>query len=308
MKHIGVPVVVIFLILLFVSMLVVFQVRQTEVAFVTRFGRPIRPVVEPGLHLKWPDPVERVTRFDARLRLFEGDYAETTTKGAVPVIVKSYVIWRIVDPLAFYRAVGTSIAAAEAKLYSQIKDTQNRVFGQHEFGELVNSDPNQIKLAQIQQQMLNDVKAAMERDYGIEIKDLGIKQMKVSEDVTAKVFDRMKAARTLRTRATIAEGQAEAKAIESDAQAKKEELLAAAQARAMAIKGQGDAEAAKYYQMLEQEPEFAMFLKNLDALKQMLKDRTTLVLPMFAEPFELLMRIPDPNHWMHMRATVPDGN
>jgi len=297
MRHLGIPFIVGLLILVFLSMLVVFQVRQTEVAFVTRFGRPVRPVIEPGLHLKWPDPIEHVTRFDARLRLFEGDYAETTTKGAVPVIVKAYVMWRIVDPLAFYRAVGTSIQAAENKLYSQIKDTQNRVFGQHQFGELVNSDPNQIRLAAIQRQMLEDIKNAMEKDYGIEIKALGIKQMKVSEDVTAKVFERMKAARTLRTRATIAEGQAEAKAIDSDAKAKRDELLAAAQARAMAIRGQGDAEAAKYYQMLEQEPEFAMFLKNLEALKQMLKERTTLVVPMMVEPFSLLMRIPDPNQW-----------
>jgi len=299
MKHIGIPVLILILIVVFLSMLVVFQVRQTEVAFVTRFGRPVRPVMEPGLHVKWPDPIESVTRFDARLRLYEGDFAETTTRGAVPVIVKTYVVWRVASPLEFFKSVGISIAGAENKLYSQIKDTQNRIFGQHNFGELVNSDPNQVRLTQIEAEMLGDLKRSVEKDYGVEIKALGIKQLKVSEDVTAKVFDRMKAARTLRTRATIAEGQAEAKAIESDAKSKKEELLAAAEARAMAIRGQGDAEAARYYQMLEQEPKFALFLKNLEALTIMLKDRTTFVVPMDVEPFKLLKEVPDPNGWKH---------
>ncbi|MBP8302578.1 MAG: protease modulator HflC [Phycisphaerae bacterium] len=297
MRHLGVPILILILVVVFLSMLVVFQVRQTEVAFVTRFGRPVRPVMEPGLHVKWPDPIESVTRFDSRMRLFEGDFAETTTRGAVPVIVKTYVIWRVADPLEFYKSVGTSIAGAENKLYSHVKDTQNRVFGQHHFGELVNSDPNQVRLAQIEDEMLADFKRSVEKEYGIEVPALGIKQLKVSEDVTAKVFDRMKAARTLRTRATIAEGQAEAKAIESDAKAKKEELLAAANARAMAIRGQGDAEAARYYQMLEQEPQFALFLKNLEALKTMFTKGTTFVVPMDVEPFKLLKDLPDPNSW-----------
>ena len=299
MKHIGIPVLILFLVAIFLSMLVVFQVRQTEVAFVTRFGSPVRTVVEPGLHIKWPDPIESVTRFDARLRLFEGDFAETTTRGAVPVIVKTYVVWRIANPLEFYKSVGTSIQTAETKLYSHIKDIQNRVFGQHQFGELVNSDPNQVRLAQIEDEMLRDLKGSVEKEYGIEVAALGIKQLKVSEDVTAKVFNRMKAARTLRTKATIAEGQAEAKAIESDAKARKEELLAAAEARAMAIRGQGDAEAARYYHMLEQEPQFALFLKNLESLKTMLNSRTTFVVPMDAEPFKLLKEVPDPNTWKH---------
>jgi membrane protease subunit HflC len=297
MKRIAIPILILLLIAVFLSMLVVFQVRQTEVAFVTRFGSPVRPVMQPGLHVKWPDPIESVTRFDARLRFYEGDFAETTTKGAVPIIVKTYVVWRVANPLEFYKSVGTSNVAAETKLYGQIKDTQNRVIGQHTFGEMVNSDPNLIRLADIEQEMLTDLKKSVEKEYGVEVATLGIKQLKVSEDVTAKIFERMKAARNLTTRATIAMGAAEAKAIESDARKKQEELLAAADARAMKIRGDGDAEAAQYYKMLEQEPNFALFLKDLDALKQMLNEKTTLLIPMDADPFKLLTQPPNPSQW-----------
>jgi membrane protease subunit HflC len=215
----------------------------------------------------------------------------------VPIIVKTYIVWRVANPLEFYKSVGTSNVAAETKLYGQIKDTQNRVIGQHTFGEVVNSDPNLIRLANVEQEMLTDLKRSVEKEYGIEVATLGIKQLKVSDDVTAKVFERMKAARNLTTRATIATGAAEAKAIESDARKKQEELLAAAEARAMKIRGDGDAEAAQYYKMLEQEPNFALFLKDLDALKQMLKDKTTLLIPMDADPFKLLTQPPNPSQW-----------
>ena len=77
----------------------------------------------------------------------------------------------------------------------------------------------------------------------------------------------------------------------------RKELLAAAEGRAMAIRGQGDAEAAQFYKMLDEAPEFAIFLKNLEALKVMLQQRTTVVLPMDTAPFNLLVEAPDPNAW-----------
>ena len=134
------------------------------------------------------------------------------------------------------------------------------------------------------------VKAA---NYGIDIKALGIKQLKISEDVSKDVFERMKAERKRRTDTTIAEGNAEATKIKTDADSIKTELLAAADARAKAIMGQGDAEAAKYYEMLEAEPELAIFLRNLEALKITLKDRATIVLPADTDPFKLLKQIPE---------------
>ncbi len=141
--------------------------------------------------------------------------------------------------------------------------------------------------------MLTDLKQTVRTDYGIEIKTLGIKQLKVSEDVSKDVFERMRAERNRKTEATIAEGNAEATKIKTDADSKKTELLAAAEARAKAKRAEGDAEAAKYYEMLEEDPEFAILLRNLEALKKILKERATVVIPADAEPFILLKEMPD---------------
>ena len=53
----------ILLLIIFGLWLVVFQVRTTEVAVVTTFGKPTRPLTEPGAYFKWPRPIQRVWLF-----------------------------------------------------------------------------------------------------------------------------------------------------------------------------------------------------------------------------------------------------
>jgi membrane protease subunit HflC len=291
MKSISIPLFLLVLLVVVALVSATFQVRETELALVTTFGKPTRQITEPGLYFKWPPPVEWVQKFDSRLRILEAELGETTTKGAVPVIVNTFVVWRIADPLVFFNAVG-NVTEAEAKLRSQISDTQNKVIGRHFFSEFVNSDPEKVKFEQIEAEMLSELQAAIKDVYGIEVKAAGIKQLKVSEDVSKDVFERMKKERERRTEATIAEGAAAAKKIKTDADSMQTELLAAADARAKAIRAQGDAEAAGYYKMLEEDPQLAMFLRDIEALKKILENRSTLVIGADSEPFKMLKEMP----------------
>lgn len=292
MKNIAVVILILLLVAVLILLLISFQVRETEFALVTTFDKPSREITEPGLYFRWPFPIQKVQKFDSRMRVLEVEVSETTTKGAIPIIVNTYVVWRIAKPLAFFNAIET-LSEAESKLRSRVSDTQNRVIGQYFFGEFVNSDPSKIKFKQIEEEMLNDLAQSVINDYGIEIKTVGIKQLKISKDVTEKVFERMRAARNRKTETTIAEGQAEARRIKSDADSKKIVLEAAAEARAKAIRGIGDAEAAKYYKLLEEDPALAMFLRDVDALKKILKERATVVFSSKTAPFKLLEEMPD---------------
>lgn len=290
MKNIAITIFIALVVLVMGLYLISFQVRETESALVTRFGKPVRTITEPKLCFKLPTPIERVHRFDSRLNVFEADSIETTTKGNVSIIVNTYVVWRIAEPLTFLNAVET-VKEAEKKLYSQITDTQNRVIGQHSFGEFVNSDPTKIKFKKIEDEMLADLEQTLSKEYGIEIKTLGIKQLKVNKAVTAKVFERMKAARSLQTKATISEGEGEATRIKGEANYKKSVLLNTAEARALAIRGEGDAEAAKHFAKLEEDPELAMFLRNIESLQKILKERSTIVFSPEG-PFKILKETP----------------
>jgi membrane protease subunit HflC len=291
MKNLTIPV---FLLLLFIVLVLVsatFQVRETESALVTTFGKTTRTYMTPGLRFKWPPPIESVHKFDTRLRVLEAELGETTTKGAVPVIVNTFVVWRIAEPNVFFMAVG-SVGEAETKLLSQISDIQNKVIGRHFFSEFVNSDPSKIKFEQIEAEMNTELASAVKASYGIEIKAVGIRQLKINEDVSKDVFERMRKERERRTEATIAEGAAAARKIMTDADSMQTELLAAAEARAKAIRAQGDAEAAQYYKMLEQDPQLAMFLRDVEALKKILEKRSTLVIGADSEPFKILKEMP----------------
>jgi len=292
MKNIAITIFILLVIVVLGLYLVSFQVRETESALVMTFGKPTREITKPGLYFKWPPPIQWVYKFDSRMRVYEAELGETTTKGAAPIIVNTYVVWEIAEPLKFFNAVGT-VGEAESKLRSRINDIQNKVIGQYSFGEFVNSDQSKIKFDQIQKDMETDLRQAVREDYGIEIKTLGIKQLKVSEDISKNVFERMRAERKRRTVATISEGDAEAKKIRTDANYKRDVLLFAAQARAKAIMGQGDAEAAKYYKMLEADPELAMLLRSFEAFKRIADTNTTIVIPADAEPFKLLKEMPE---------------
>jgi modulator of FtsH protease HflC len=268
---------------------VLFQVRETETAIVTRFEKPRgAAITEPGLYWKWPTPIETVHKFDSRMKLFEGVLEETTAKGGVPITVVSYIVWKVGDPMKMF----TQKVDADAQLMDLLRNQQNAIIGQHSFEEFVNQDPSKIRFDQIEKEMKEAIAAAAIDKYGIDVESVGIKQLKVSEDNSKRAFEQMKAERNSKASAIRKEGEALAKKITSDADSKKTELLAAAEARAKQIRGEGDAEAAQYYKMLEADPQFAMFLRDIDALKVMLKERTTIVYTTNSEPLTLLREMP----------------
>ena len=291
MKNIAITIFILLIIVVLGLCLASFQVRETEYALVTRFGKVSRSITEPGFKLRWPPPIERKYKFDSRMRLLEAEFYETPTKGVVPIIVSTYVLWRIAEPVQFFNSVET-VNEAESHLRSQLSDTRNNIIGQYAFSDFVNSDKAKIKIAEIENKMLASLRSSVAEDYGIEVESLGIRQLKVSEDVSKDVFERMRAERNSKTEAIITEGNAEAARIKSDANSMRTELLAAAEARAKAIQGEGDAEAAKYYKMLDEDPALAMYLRDLEALKKIC-ERSTLVFSADTEPFRLLREKPD---------------
>ncbi len=297
MKNIAVIIFILLIVVVWGLFLVSFQVRETELALVTRFGKPIRgDITEPGFYFKWPSPVEQVYKFDSRMNVLEADLGETTTKGAVPIIINTYIVWNINKPLQFFNAnAHGTLREVRDKLLSQLESAQNTVVGRYNFSDFVNSDESKIKIDQIQAEMLSELQEAVsDAKYGIEVKTLGIKQLKISKEVTKEVFARMQAERGSMTAATITEGKAQATKIETEANKQRDILLAAAEARAKEIRGLGDAEAAQYYEMLDADPDLAMFLRDIEALKNILETRTTIVLNADTMPLiKLLKEMPE---------------
>jgi membrane protease subunit HflC len=293
MKNIAITIFIVLIILTLSLYLISFQVRETESCMVTTFGKPTQQITEPGWFFKWPFPIQQVHKFDSRMRVFTPEVEETRTAGGHPIIVNTYVVWRISEPLKFYNRIQTVRNAENEFLRSRIRNTQNNVIGLHDFSEFVNSDQEKIQIKQIEEEMLKQLQQAVDVDYGIEIKTLGIKQLKVNEDVSKAVFERMKTDRDRRAQFYTSQGDAEAIRIKTAADSIRDELIAAANSRAKIIKGEGDAKAAEFLEMQEADVDLAKFLREIYTLKTTLSSRTTFVIPTDKSPFNLLEKKPD---------------
>ena len=265
-----------------------FQLAQTHSAVVTTFGRPAL-VTEPGLHFRWPFPFQKVYRFDHRVRCFaggEGKLEETMTGDGHNILVGIYVNFRIRDAKTFFVTL-ENLTKAENQLNSWMRGAKNAAFGRYRFNQIINTDPAQMKLGEIQ----NTIKADLAKQasaYGIEVISVGVNTINVPKTISEKVFDRMIAERKRIADKYIAEGNSEARKIRIKADSERTIRLAEAEAKAKEIRAQGDAEAAQYYAEFRQDPELAAFLRKLDALRTVMKGRTTLVVDTATPPFDLL--------------------
>src|SRR5437016_3589580 len=88
------------LVIIFVLLLFTFQVRTTQVAVVTTFGRPTKEILESATHphFKWPWPIEKVYYFDKRIQNFEDKFTEDYTADKSTLLTSVYIGWKITDP------------------------------------------------------------------------------------------------------------------------------------------------------------------------------------------------------------------
>ena len=275
------------LVIIFGFMLFTFQVRQTEVAIKTRFGKAGEASIGPGFHLRLPWPVNEVYKFDNRIQNSEWTFEETGTKEGKPILVKVFVTWKIKEPLKFYNSFSGDLAEANEVLEGKVRSAQNAVIGMYAFNNLVTTNEEDLKLDAIEADMRDRVDTDSEGD-GIEIKMVGIKRLGIPESVTGAVFERMKAERQARIQEIEAEGERQAKTIKAEADLKANEILAEAEAQAIQIRGEAEAQAAKYFEVFKKNPELANFLFNQKALEGLLEDNATLILDPKTPPFNLL--------------------
>jgi len=286
---IGAVLVVIFALLLFV-----FQVRQSEVAVVTTFGRPVANLTEAGAYFKWPWPVQNVYKFDQRVQNFEDKFSPTLTADQNSLLTSVYVGWKINDASAFFRKIpGASVPAAQQMLESMLRSAKSAVIGKHPLSEFVNANPQELKFEAIESEIELSVQNELHtNNYGIEIEFLGIKKLGLPDNVVQTVFQRMTSERQVLISRFQNDGVAQAAIIKSAADRQASEMINNAVASATRIRAEGEAEAAQTLPVFEQNPELANFLLRVDALKASLNQRATLIFDERTPPFDLFRNLP----------------
>ena len=131
------------------------------------------------------------------------------------------------------------------------------------------------------------ISCAQISSFGIEIVGVGINSLGVPKTITEKVFERMIAERKQFADKSIAEGKSEAKKIRIKADSERTNMIADAEAEAQRIRAEGDAKAAEFYEAFKTQPHLAEFLRKLEALRIVMKGRTTVIFDTKTPPFDL---------------------
>lgn len=285
------------LVVIFALLLFVFQVRQSETAVVTTFGKPVDTYTNAGAYFKWPWPVQKVYKYDQRVQNFEDKFSENYTGDSIILLSSVYVGWKITAAGTFIRKFpgdpSVSIPNAQSKLESMLRSAKLAVIGQHTLSEFVNADPKRLQFDAIE----NEIKQAVQdelitNDWGVTLEFLGFKKIGLPENVTQTVFDRMKSERQQYISQYQSEGESEAQKIRSAAERQAAETVAQAQAQATHIRAEGEAEAAKTYPVFQQNPELANYLLRITALQQSLNQKATLIFDERTPPFDLFSHLP----------------
>jgi len=259
-----------------------FVVRYDQVAVVTTFDSANADSIrqDPGLYFKLPWPIQDVTDYSALTQLLEDEPEELQTQDNFTVVVSSYVAWRIDDPLQFFKQIEDP-TEVDNFLKPLLRDIRGRVISGRTFRELVNVDPEKVKLDEIEQAIrenLADEVAAQK--WGVSIEDVGLRRIVLSEKITTQVFERMKSERETLASQIVAAGEAEASDIRSDANATYQRIVTFAEGAAQEIRARGEREAAQYVSVFAENEEFGIFLRRMEALEEILPNRTQFFIPL----------------------------
>jgi modulator of FtsH protease HflC len=280
------------LLIIFALMLFVYQVRPSQAAVVTFFGRVSRVETNAGPGLRLPYPIEQVFTLDQRIQNFEGKgkFEEIKLHDQNIVLLSVYVGYRISDPTNFFiKFQNGSISEAEKSLDEVVRSSKNEVAGRHDFSDFISTDPQQMKFPQIEKEILDEVqKRVNDLNYGVEIKFIQIQKIGLPESVTQNVFDRMTSERSYYITNVQSEGELASTKIRSAADSAAAKLLYDADAQAFAIRGEGEAQMMKSLAVLQQNPDLATFNMEIAAMEQFLKKKTTLVLDLSTSPLQWL--------------------
>ena len=250
-----------------------FTVDQRQNAIVFQLGEVKDVITKPGLNFKWP-MIQEVNYFDMRILSYDDvEPLRFITSEKKPVLVDSYVKWRIVDVPQYYVSVLGDEFRASTRLRQTISNLLQAEFGRRTVHDVVSGARDEI-MADVRQKADQDL-----RRIGVEIVDVRLKRVDLPQEVSESVYGRMQAERKRIANEQRSEGAAEAERIRADADRQREVILADAYRDAQRVKGEGDARAATTYaKAFSKNTEFYAFYRSMDAYRNVFQGKNDLML------------------------------
>ncbi|MCK9622451.1 MAG: protease modulator HflC [Methylobacter sp.] len=258
--------------LLFIIMMCVFTVSETEKAIKFRLGEIVKNDYEPGLHFKLP-VINNIKKFDKRIQTMDAKPERFLTAEKKNVIVDSFVKWRIGDVTTFYTVVAGDIDQANLRLDQIIKDAFRGEFSKRNIKQLLSTDRQVIR-----EVLIKNAKP-LAANLGMEIIDVQVMRIDLPDEVSSSVYRRMEAERERVAREFRSQGAEAAERIRADADRQRVVTMANAFRDAEKIRGEGDAKSAEIYaKAYGEDAEFFTFYRSLNAYKKTFSSSSMMVL------------------------------
>lgn len=314
MRFISVTILIVFF-LAIVAFSATYTVRFTESAVKTTFGKAGENsiITEPGFKLKWPFPIQSVTKYDTRTRIVQARSETQQTADDFQVIVEAFLTYQVVDPLKFFRSFSNAgdrpidhyIKAENSVLQDLLRSSLGET-SKFAITDLYSPVSGDSALPELESRVLalltqgGDGGNAL-ADYGITITFVGIDRIVLPEDATDAVITRMGANRDRLAERYESEGRSQARAIEAKAISDADKIRAFAQRRADEILAKGEAEAAPYLAQQNINPELAVFIQNIRLMRESMAKKFTLIF----STSDYGMQLFDPNILQKSQGELP---
>lgn len=299
--------VVIALVLLASSMIVTYD---NEYKLIRQFGKVQRVISTSGLSFKVPF-IQTVNTVPRDIQLYDLAPSDVITSDKKTMVLDSYVLWRVTDPLKFAQTLSFSVANAENRIdtivYNATKNaisnmTQEEVIRSRdgkmtvsvqesevsgndlmvaEDGSISENQTQEIKIKSLTEEIMDNINDVYDQ-YGIEIATVQVKKLDLPNDNKEAVYARMVSERENIAAQYTAEGEAAAQVIRNTTDKEAAISISKAEAEAEKIVAEGEAE---YMKILsdayndEERSEFYTFVRALDAARASLTgNNKTLIL------------------------------
>ncbi|HOO27281.1 MAG TPA: protease modulator HflC [Lachnospiraceae bacterium] len=282
--------------------------HEDEFKLIRQFGRVDRTISESGMYFKIPF-IESVDTIPKEILIYDLPASDVITSDKKTMIIDSYVLWRVTDPLKFAQNLSYSITNAENRIdtlvYNAMKNTisnmkQDEVIksrdgkmtitnneaddGETTSNDLVIEDNTEVvEIKSLTDEIMDHIGTIYDQ-YGIEILTVEVKKLDLPDDNKQAVYTRMISERENIAAQYTAEGASQAQIIQNTTDKEVSIMLSESNAKAEELKAEGEAE---YMRILsdaysdEEKSEFYTFVRSLDAAKASMQGsgEKTLILP-----------------------------
>ena len=300
-----IPIAIIIAALIFLLLNSMVITKENQFKLIRQFGRVERVLTQAGLSFKIPF-VESVDTIPKELLIYDLPASDVITSDKKTMIVDSYVLWHVTDPLKFAQTLSGSVSNAEGRIDAIVYNATKNTISNMKQDEVIRSrdgkmtitveEPDTevkgndlelsrqeevVEITSLTEKIMEQINS-VEEQYGIEILAVEVKKLDLPDDNKQAVYARMISERENIAAQYTAEGKSEARMIENTTDKEVSIMLSDAQAKAEATVAEGEAEYMRILSDAYSDPaktDFYSFVRALDALKESVKgDNKTVIL------------------------------